>query len=179
MEAAAAGDLVSSRIGPRTITTSSSSSSSSSPAPLLPYNLPLLSALLACALAQFLKIFTTWYKEKRWDSKRMLDSGGMPSSHSATVTALAVAVGLQEGTGSPVFAIVVVLACVVMYDASGVRLHAGRQAELLNQIVCEFPPEHPLSSSRPLRELLGHTPLQVVAGAILGCIVGYLMRNTD
>ncbi|KAI5565608.1 hypothetical protein POPTR_014G156000v4 [Populus trichocarpa] len=179
MEAAAAGDLVSSRIGPRTITTSSSSSSSSSPAPLLPYNLPLLSALLACALAQFLKLFTTWYKEKRWDSKRMLDSGGMPSSHSATVTALAVAVGLQEGTGSPAFAIVVVLACVVMYDASGVRLHAGRQAELLNQIVCEFPPEHPLSSSRPLRELLGHTPLQVVAGAILGCIVGYLMRNTD
>ncbi|KAJ6880381.1 hypothetical protein NC652_033656 [Populus alba x Populus x berolinensis] len=113
MEAAAAGDLVSSRIGPRTITASSSSSSSSSPAPLIPYNLPLLSALLACSLAQFLKIFTTWYKEKRWDSKRMLDSGGMPSSHSATVTALAVAVGLQEGTGSPVFAIVVVLACVV------------------------------------------------------------------
>ncbi|XP_011047226.1 PREDICTED: uncharacterized protein LOC105141649 isoform X1 [Populus euphratica] len=179
MDAAAAGDLESSRIGPRTITTSSSSSSSSSPAPLLPYNLPLLSALLACALAQFLKLFTTWYKEKRWDSKRMLDSGGMPSSHSATVTALAVAVGLQEGTASPAFAIVVVLACVVMYDASGVRLHAGRQAELLNQIVCEFPPEHPLSSSRPLRELLGHTPLQVVAGAILGCIVGYLMRNTD
>ncbi|KAG5231994.1 membrane protein [Salix suchowensis] len=166
MEAAAAArDLVSSRTGAQTITTSSSSSS----APLLPYNLPLLSALLACALAQFLKLFTTWYKEKRWDSKRMLDSGG----------SLAVAVGLQEGSGSPAFAIVVVLACVVMYDASGVRLHAGRQAELLNQIVCEFPPEHPLSSSRPLRELLGHTPLQVVAGAILGCIVGYLMRNTD
>ncbi|KAF9669543.1 hypothetical protein SADUNF_Sadunf14G0118400 [Salix dunnii] len=126
MEAAAAArDLVSSRTGPQTIATSSSSSS----APLLPYNLPLLSAFLACALAQFLKLFTTWYKEKRWDSKRMLDSGGMPSSHSATVTALAVAVGLQEGSGSPAFAIVVVLACVVMYDASGVRLHAGRQAE--------------------------------------------------
>ncbi|KAJ6343380.1 hypothetical protein OIU76_005174, partial [Salix suchowensis] len=73
MEAAAAArDLVSSRTGAQTITTSSSSSS----APLLPYNLPLLSALLACALAQFLKLFTTWYKEKRWDSKRMLDSGG-------------------------------------------------------------------------------------------------------
>ncbi|TYI74432.1 hypothetical protein E1A91_D07G199000v1 [Gossypium mustelinum] len=151
----------------------------------------------------------------------MIDSGGMPSSHSATVTALAVAIGLQDGMGGPAFAIAVVLACVeycwwqsllsiffsltflfplidamaidlttsasmsltmlismVMYDASGVRLHAGRQAELLNQIVCEFPPEHPLSSVRPLRELLGHTPLQVVAGALVGFIVAFLMRNS-
>ncbi|KAM7272089.1 hypothetical protein ACFE04_031303 [Oxalis oulophora] len=155
--------------------TSQTTSSSSS----LPSNLPLLSAFLAFAIAQFLKFFTTWFKEKRWDTKRMLDSGGMPSSHSSTVTALAVAIGLQSGTGGAAFAIAVVLACVVMYDASGVRLHAGRQAELLNQIVCEFPPEHPLSNSRPLRELLGHTPLQVVAGSLLGCIVAYLMRSTN
>ncbi|GLT28337.1 hypothetical protein SLA2020_032780 [Shorea laevis] len=146
---------------------------------LLPYNLPLIAAFLAFALAQFLKLFTTWYKERRWDTKRIIDSGGMPSSHSATVTALAIATGLQEGTGGAAFAIAVVLACIVMYDASGVRLHAGRQAELLNQIVCEFPPEHPLSNSRPLRELLGHTPVQVVAGALLGCIVAYLMRNSS
>ncbi|XP_038703159.1 uncharacterized membrane protein YuiD isoform X1 [Tripterygium wilfordii] len=158
----------------RTAQTATSSSSS-----LLPYNLPILSAFLAFAIAQFLKLFTTWYKEKRWDSKKILDSGGMPSSHSATVTALAMAIGLQDGTGGAAFAIAVVFACVVMYDASGVRLHAGRQAELLNQIVCEFPPEHPLSSVRPLRELLGHTPLQVVAGGLLGCIVAYLMRNTS
>ncbi|RVW29950.1 putative membrane protein YuiD [Vitis vinifera] len=102
----------------------------------------------------------------------MLGSGGMPSSHSATVTALAVAIGFQEGTGGSAFAIAVVLACVaawsinfaplqVMYDASGVRLHAGRQAELLNQIVCELPPDHPVSNVRPLRDSLGHTPLQV------------------
>ncbi|KAM7495224.1 hypothetical protein LguiB_029833 [Lonicera macranthoides] len=153
-------------------------SSSTSTASLLPLNLPLLSAFLSCAIAQFLKLFTTWYKEKRWDSKRMLDSGGMPSSHSATVTALAVAIGLHEGTGGPTFAVAVVLACVVMYDASGVRLHAGRQAEMLNQIVCEFPPEHPLASVRPLRDSLGHTPFQVLAGAILGVIVAYLMKNT-
>ncbi|XP_044503224.1 uncharacterized membrane protein YuiD-like isoform X3 [Mangifera indica] len=119
------------------------------------------------------------YKEKRWDSKRMLGSGGMPSSHSATVIALAVSIALQEGTGSPAFAIAVVLACIVMYDASGVRQHAGKQAELLNQIVCEFPSDHPLSSVTPLRELLGHTPVQVVAGAMLGCIVAYLMRNRN
>ncbi|MED6112362.1 hypothetical protein PIB30_061002 [Stylosanthes scabra] len=150
--------------------------SPSSPA-ILPYNGPLLAALLACALAQFLKIFTTWYKDKRWDTKRMLDSGGMPSSHSASVSALAVAIGLQEGTGSSAFAIAVVLSCIVMYDASGVRLHAGRQAELLNQFVCELPPEHPLSNCRPLRDSLGHTPLQVFMGCLLGCIIAFLMRG--
>ncbi|KAE9593087.1 hypothetical protein Lal_00029210 [Lupinus albus] len=143
----------------------------------LPFNAPLLAAFLSFAIAQFLKIFTSWYKEKRWDSKRLLDSGGMPSSHSATVSALASAIGLQEGTGSPAFAIAVVLSCIVMYDASGVRLHAGRQAELLNQIVCELPPEHPLSNARPLRDSLGHTPLQVVAGGLLGCIIAFFMRS--
>ncbi|CAL2249355.1 unnamed protein product [Prunus armeniaca] len=153
-------------------------SSSPSMTATIPSNLPLIAAFLACALAQFLKLFTSWYKERRWDSKRMLDSGGMPSSHSATVTALAVAIGLQDGVGGPAFAIALVLACIVMYDASGVRLHAGRQAELLNQIVYELPPEHPLSSVRPLRDSLGHTPLQVVAGAVLGCIVAYLMSNS-
>ncbi|XP_028808322.1 uncharacterized protein LOC114762891 [Neltuma alba] len=156
-----------------------STSSTSTPTSLLPSNIPLLSAFLSFALAQLLKIFTTWYKERRWDSKRMLDSGGMPSSHSATVSALAVAIGLQEGTGSPAFAVAVVLACVVMYDATGVRLHAGRQAELLNQIVCELPPEHPLSSVRPLRDSLGHTPLQVAAGALLGCFIAILMRTSN
>lgn len=141
-------------------------------------NLPLVSAFLAFSIAQFLKLFTTWFKEKRWDSRRLFGSGGMPSSHSATVTALAVAIGLQEGSDSSSFALAVILALVVMYDASGVRLHAGRQAEVLNQIVCEFPPEHPLSTVRPLRELLGHTPLQVCAGAVLGAVVSYLVRNS-
>ncbi|VFQ67266.1 unnamed protein product [Cuscuta campestris] len=108
----------------------------------------------------------------------MLSSGGMPSSHAATVTALAMAIALQDGAGGPAFAIAVVLACVVMYDATGVRQHAGRQAELLNQIVCELPPEHPVASIRPLRDSLGHTPLQVLAGALLGCLVAYLMRRS-
>ncbi|KAL8532800.1 hypothetical protein ACS0TY_009127 [Phlomoides rotata] len=110
------------------------------------------------------------YKEERWDLKQLIASGGMPSSHSATVTALAVAIGLQEGFGGSSFAVALVLALVVMYDATGVRLHAGRQAEVLNQIVCELPSEHPLAETRPLRELLGHTPPQVVAGATLGFV---------
>ncbi|KAL6544495.1 hypothetical protein OROMI_023357 [Orobanche minor] len=143
-----------------------------------PANISLVSALLACAIAQFLKPFTTWLKDKKWDSRRMLSSGGMPSSHSATVTALATAIGLEEGAGGASFAIAVVLACVVMYDATGIRLHAGRQAELLNQIVCELPPEHPVANVRPLRDSLGHTPLQVAAGALLGCMVAFLLKST-
>ncbi|KAK9008294.1 hypothetical protein V6N11_075194 [Hibiscus sabdariffa] len=111
-----------------------------------------------------------WYKEKRWDIKQLVGSGGMPSSHSSTVMALATAIRLQEGFGGSLFATALILACVVMYDATGVRLHAGRQAEVLNQIVYELPAEHPLAESRPLRELLGHTPPQVFAGGVLGIV---------
>ncbi|KAL8208232.1 hypothetical protein R6Q57_007644 [Mikania cordata] len=139
-------------------------------------NYPLLSALLAFAIAQSIKVFTTWYKEKRWDLKQILGSGGMPSSHSATVTALAVAVGFQDGVGGTTFATALILACVVMYDATGVRLQAGRQAELLNQIVYELPAEHPLAESRPLRELLGHTPPQVAAGGLLGFVTAGIVH---
>ncbi|CAN8238664.1 unnamed protein product [Cochlearia groenlandica] len=141
-------------------------------------NYPLISAVLAFTIAQLIKFFTTWYKEKRCDLKRLFGSGGMPSSHSATVTALAMSIGLQDGFGGSHFAIALVLTSIVMYDATGVRLHAGRQAEVLNQIVYELPAEHPLAESIPLRELLGHTPPQVVAGGLLGtvtAVVGYLV----
>ncbi|KAK1439812.1 hypothetical protein QVD17_05634 [Tagetes erecta] len=151
----------------------------SSSAQILPYSMPLLSAFLAFAIAQFLKVITTWYKEKRWDPKKIVGSGGMPSSHSSTVVALAVSIGLHDGVESSSFAIAIVMAFIVMYDASGVRLHAGRQAEVLNQIVCEFPPEHPLSTSRPLRDSLGHTPLQVIAGAMLGLMVAFMMKASE
>ncbi|XP_006584599.1 uncharacterized protein [Glycine max] len=137
-------------------------------------NYPLISAIVAFALAQSIKFFTTWlicrFKDRRWDLKQLVGSGGMPSSHSATVTALAAAIGLQEGFGGPLFATALVFACIVMYDATGVRLQAGRQAEVLNQIVYELPAEHPLAESRPLRELLGHTPPQVIVGGILGLL---------
>ncbi|KAI3467673.1 hypothetical protein Pfo_024336 [Paulownia fortunei] len=139
-------------------------------------NYPLMSALLAFAIAQASKFIASWYKENRWDFKQLIGSGGMPSSHSATVTALSVAVGLQGGFGGSPFAIALILACVVMYDATGVRLHAGRQAEVLNQILCELPSEHPLAESRPLRELLGHTPTQVAAGALLGLVTAIILH---
>ncbi|KAF6150428.1 hypothetical protein GIB67_040958, partial [Kingdonia uniflora] len=143
-------------------TTISSSSSSAS----VFSNYALISALIAFTIAQSTKFFTSWYKERRWDYKQFFGSGGMPSSHSATVTALAAAIGFQDGFGGSLFATAMILACVVMYDALGVRLHAGRQAEVLNQIVFELPAEHPLSDTRPLRELLGHTPPQVCLKAL-------------
>ncbi|PSR84783.1 Acid phosphatase/vanadium-dependent haloperoxidase-related protein [Actinidia chinensis var. chinensis] len=155
-----------------TETTTSSLSSSSS----VYTNYPLISALIAFAMAQFIKFFTSWYKERRWDPKQLIGSGGMPSSHSATVTALVVAVGFHDGVGGSLFATASILACVVMHDAFGVRLHAGRQAEVLNQIVYELPAEHPLAESRPLRELLGHTPTQVIAGALLGLVTALIGR---
>ncbi|KAJ9169371.1 hypothetical protein P3X46_017574 [Hevea brasiliensis] len=161
---------------------SSSSSSSSSFGSSIFTNYPLIAAFSAFAIAQSTKLFTSWYKERRWDLKQLVGSGGMPSSHSATVTALAMAIGFQEGFGGSLFATALILACVVMYDASGVRLQAGRQAEVLNQIVYELPAEHPLAESRPLRELLGHTPPQVIAGGLLGivtAVVGHLITVTS
>lgn len=163
--------------GSSTTTIQNSGSSLSSSESILT-NYPLISAFLAFAIAQSIKFFTSWYKERRWDLKQLVGSGGMPSSHSATVAALAMAVGFQEGFGGSLFSIALILACVVMYDATGVRLQAGRQAEVLNQILYELPAEHPLSESRPLRELLGHTPPQVIAGGLLGlvtAVIGHLI----
>ncbi|KAI3426775.1 uncharacterized protein J3R85_009643 [Psidium guajava] len=173
-EVAASGSSIHSSASSSTASSSSSPSSS----PSIFTNYALISALAAFTIAQSIKFFTSWYKERRWDLKRLVGSGGMPSSHSATVTALAVAIGFQDGFRGTSFAIALILALVVMYDATGVRLQAGRQAEVLNQIVYELPAEHPLAESRPLRELLGHTPPQVIAGGLLGIItasVGHMI----
>lgn len=152
---------------------STSSLSLSLPLPSPSYNSPFVAAFTAFAIAQTLKVFTFYCQEGRWDLSRLVGSGGMPSSHTGAVAALAAALGAVAGTSSPEFAIAVVVAGVVMYDASGVRLHAGRQASVLNVILTELPPEHPASDHRPLRDTLGHTPLQVLAGAALGALVGF------
>ncbi|CAL1413489.1 unnamed protein product [Linum trigynum] len=166
------GDASDSRSLDQTVESSSSYSST------IVTNYPLIAAIVAFTIAQSTKFVTSWYREKQWDLKLLIGSGGMPSSHSATVSALTVAIGFQEGFGGSVFAAALILSCIVMYDATGVRLHAGRQAEVLNQIVYELPAEHPLAESRPLRELLGHTPAQVVAGCLLGvvtAVIGHLI----
>jgi acid phosphatase family membrane protein YuiD len=122
-------------------------------------------------LAQFLKIFTKWYKTGIFSVKAFVDSGGMPSSHSSLCSAVTTAVALQQGLGSPLFAMCTCFSVIVMYDAMGVRRHAGLQAEVLNAVVEDLLEGHPVSE-RKLKEVLGHTPRQVLCGAALGILVG-------
>jgi acid phosphatase family membrane protein YuiD len=100
----------------------------------------------------------------------------MPSSHTALVMGLTTAIGVLQGTNTPWFAIALVFSLIVMYDATGVRLHAGKQASVLNMIITELPPDHPVASTTmQLKDTLGHTPLQVAVGAVVGMVTGYLV----
>ena len=132
----------------------------------------LLISIFSCFLAQFIKIFTG--KEKRIDFKRIIISGGMPSSHSSFVTSLAMLVGFDKGFASTEFAITAVFTIIVMYDASGVRRAVGKQAEILNQIVDDFF-HGKFDQHKKLKELVGHTPKEVLFGALLGIIIGIVM----
>lgn len=122
----------------------------------------------------FIQLFKVLYdlvKTKKINFKRIMGAGGMPSSHSAVVTSLATLVGKYEGIESSIFAVSVIFACVVMYDAAGVRRAAGKQAKLLNKIV-ETPGLSKVEVSERLVEALGHTPIQVFVGAFIGIVVG-------
>ncbi|PNH04694.1 putative membrane protein YuiD [Tetrabaena socialis] len=112
-----------------------------------------------------------------WDWHRLVGSGGMPSSHTALIVALTTAVAVEHGTSSSLFAMCLVISLIVMYDATGVRLHAGRQATVLNIIIAEMPADHPVQDSERLRDGLGHTPIQVAVGALLGIVVGLLVQS--
>jgi len=137
-------------------------------------NRVLVASFLAWALAQISKIFYELIRQRRLILSRLVSSGGMPSSHSALVTGLATATGREIGVTSPVFAIAVVLASIVMYDAAGVRRAVSIQARILNQMIEEAFQGSPMAEKR-LRELIGHTPVQVFVGALLGLVVGLLM----
>jgi len=129
-------------------------------------------SIFACFLAQFIKIFTG--KDKRIDFSRIFTSGGMPSSHSSFVTSLSTLVGLEKGFNSIEFAVVLVFSLIIMYDASGVRRAVGKQATILNQIVDDI---HHGKHIKPdkLKELVGHTPFEVLMGALLGVVVALVM----
>jgi acid phosphatase family membrane protein YuiD len=137
------------------------------------YNPALVSGLLSWALAQVLKVGTSLAREHRLNWRLMFSAGGMPSSHSALVSGIAVAIAISEGIDSPLFALAVGVAGVVMYDAAGIRRAAGHQATVLNQIIDELFQGHPISEER-LKELLGHTPVQVASGAVLGILVTWI-----
>ncbi len=142
---------------------------------LVGWNPPLMLALLAMITAQAFKFLTALAVRHRADFTRLVGTGGMPSAHSASVTALTVAVGLGHGWTSTIFGITAYFSLVIMYDATGIRRAAGRQARVLNQMFDELKDYHKLEGER-LMELLGHTPLEVLVGAMYGALLAYLLH---
>ncbi|MBQ8093986.1 MAG: divergent PAP2 family protein [Clostridia bacterium] len=139
----------------------------------------ILAAIVAWAVAQLLKVILTLCMTKRFDSSRVFGSGGMPSSHSSMSVALLTTIGLRVGFDSAVFAVAFCFACVVMYDAAGVRRSTGKNAATLNQLMDLLSGQGYVSDEERLKELVGHTPLQVAAGAVLGIVIGYLFGTVN
>ena len=141
-------------------------------------NQVLISAVLGWTVAQFLKTVIDMVLNRSFNPERIFGSGGMPSSHSATVCALATATGIRYGGGSFEFALAAVFAIVVMYDAMGVRQETGKQGKVLNEMMEIFTQMGKnIDAEKALKELVGHTPLQVLMGAILGIIIAIGMCN--
>lgn len=133
----------------------------------------ILPPFLAWFVAQMAKLAQTSIKERGLNLRSLADPGGMPSSHSALVMALTTAIGRIQGLTSPLFAISLVFSFVVLYDAQGVRRAAGRQAEALNRLIEDVFHSRGVREER-LREVLGHTPFEVVVGAALGIAMGLI-----
>lgn len=136
----------------------------------------LLAVLCAWFIAQFLKFIIVLATENKLEFDRLFGSGGMPSSHSSAICALATCVGRMCGLHSAEFAISTVIALIVMYDASGVRRAAGQHAAVLNRLIDSWANGTDEFDNIELKELLGHTPLQVVLGALLGVTTGFLFK---
>jgi acid phosphatase family membrane protein YuiD len=124
-------------------------------------------------VAQFIKVIIGAFVEKRFNFKWFVGTGGMPSSHAAGVTALTTAIGIQEGVGSAIFVVALLFAIVVICDAQGVRRATGQQAEILNKILDDIYWKKKIQEEQ-LKELIGHTPIQVLAGIAVGLAVGFL-----
>jgi uncharacterized protein len=134
----------------------------------------LLAPLVAWTIAQAAKVLLTSYRQRRLNLRVLAETGGMPSSHSAIVMGLTTAVGKYAGVSSAPFAIALIFTFVVMYDAAGLRRAAGRQAEVLNRLVEDLVHMRGVQEMR-LRELLGHTPMEVIVGAAIGLVVGLIL----
>ncbi len=130
------------------------------------------STFLAWALTQVIKFLIELIFRRRVNLRLLTSAGGMPSTHSAAVSGLSTAIAVHDGTGSSLFVLSVVFAAITMYDAAGVRRAASIQARILNQIIDELFQGHPISETR-LRELLGHTPIEVAVGMVLGIVISW------
>ncbi len=137
------------------------------------YNYVLMTALISWFSAQVLKTIIYFIVNRKFDAQRLVGAGGMPSSHSALVCATAIAVARKVGLGSVEFAIAFILAMIVMYDATGVRRAAGEHAKELNKMRKYIDEDE--EDSEPLKEFLGHTPFEVLGGALLGMITALLV----
>ncbi len=144
---------------------------------LLTFNVPLTLAVIGWAGAQVLKVFVVLIYKHKFEPGIVLSGGGMPSSHSATVCALATSIGMLQGFRSPLFALAAVTAFVVMYDAFNVRRAAGEQAKILNYMMSHWNQLTPAMFGKELKELIGHTPIQVLAGGALGILIGIVGTN--
>lgn len=134
----------------------------------------LLAPLVAWTIAQAAKLILSSVRQRRLNLRALAETGGMPSSHSALVMGLTAAVGKYSGVSSAAFAIALIFSFVVMYDAAGLRRAAGRQAEILNRLVEDLVHMRGVQEQK-LRELLGHTPVEVLVGAVLGVAVGLIL----
>ncbi|MGL5034486.1 MAG: divergent PAP2 family protein [Microcystaceae cyanobacterium] len=132
-------------------------------------------SILASFLAQAIKLIVELIRNGKINLRSLVSTGGMPSSHSALVGALATGVGIQTGWETNEFAIAALFAVIVMYDAAGVRQAAGKQARILNQMIDELFQENASFSEQRLKELLGHTPVQVIAGLALGVAIAFIL----
>jgi len=133
-------------------------------------NRHLLTALAALVLAQILKTLFDYWRTGSWQKALLFSTGGMPSSHSALAFSLAVSIGIYEGFETTAFAISAVLALVIMHDAQGIRRAAGQQAEAINFLFSKLE-DQGIKLDKKLKELLGHRPVEVIAGAVLGLVV--------
>nr|WP_294806776.1 divergent PAP2 family protein [uncultured Gemmiger sp.] len=146
----------------------------------LNWNFVLVTAISASLTAQLIKVLLNLFIFHRFIAERMWGAGGMPSSHSATVCAMVVATGRYCGVNSAVFAVAAVLSIIVMYDAMGVRYETGEQAKLLNRMFTEWMDQGSealpfLKNGKKLKEMVGHTPIEVLTGAVLGILIGFAM----
>ncbi len=136
-------------------------------------NYALVVALLSNCIAQAIKVVYYYFRDHKFDLSHLVEAGGMPSSHSAMVCSLSTFIGLTNGWTSPLFAASLIFSVVVMYDAAGVRRAAGRQALILNKIVEDIYTKGTVSNEK-LKELMGHSPLEVILGGILGISIAFI-----
>lgn len=145
---------------------------------VLSLNQILTVSLLSWFIAQVLKTFINFVLLGKFQLERMWGDGGMPSAHSATVCAMTIATARVEGVNSAIFAVAAVVAIITMHDAMGVRRETGEQAKVLNKMIEQWidvtEKNAPFLQNMHLKEMVGHTPLQVLAGFAVGCLVGLL-----